>query len=98
MEVFGGVFVLGRITAAHVAANQAFPQMDPGIAHLEAFLAALAAGFDLPDFSPVGTGWGWTRHLELPPQTLAEAARQSGRRLRLLSRVFQKSLRFEGRH
>jgi len=78
MEVFGGVFVLGRIAAAHVAANQAFPQMDPGIAHLQAFLAALAAGFDLPDFSQVGTGWGWTRHLELPPQIFAEATRHSG--------------------
>jgi hypothetical protein len=61
------MFVLRRIAAAHMAAKEAFPQMDPGVANLEAFLAALAAGFDLPDFSQVGTGGNWTRHLELPP-------------------------------
>jgi hypothetical protein len=65
MEMFSGVFVLGRIAAAHMAANQALPQMDPGIAHLQAFLAALAAGLNLPEFSQVGTGRGWTSHLEL---------------------------------
>src|SRR5690349_12038374 len=40
MKVLGGVLVLGRITAADVAAGHAEPQMNPGIAHLQAFLAA----------------------------------------------------------
>jgi hypothetical protein len=55
-EVLGGVLVLGGITAAHVSAGEALPQMDPGIAHLQAFLAALTTGRDRPNFSHVGTG------------------------------------------
>jgi hypothetical protein len=58
VEVFRGVFVFRRIATADVPAYQAFPKMDPGIAHLQAFLAALAARFNLPDLSQVGTGWG----------------------------------------
>ena len=43
MEVLGGVLVLGGIAAAHVAADEAFAQVHPGVAHLQAFLAAFAA-------------------------------------------------------
>jgi len=50
MEVLGGVLVLGRITAADVAAGETFSEMDPAIAHLQAFLAALPAGSYLTDF------------------------------------------------
>src|SRR5579872_7073866 len=56
VEVFGGMLVLRRIAAAHVPAAETFPQMDPGVAHLEAFFAALAAGFNFSNFPPVGTG------------------------------------------
>jgi len=50
MEVLGGVLVLGRVTAANMTADEAFPQMNPGIAHLQALLAAFATGFDLTNF------------------------------------------------
>jgi hypothetical protein len=56
MKVLGSVFVLGRVTTADVTADETFPQMDPGIAHLQAFLAAFAAGLDLANFFYVGTG------------------------------------------
>jgi hypothetical protein len=49
--MFGSVFVLGRIAAADVPADQAQPQMDPRIAHLQAFLAAIAAGLDVSNFT-----------------------------------------------
>jgi hypothetical protein len=46
VEVFGGVFVLGRIATAYVTATEAQPQVDPGIAHLEAFFAAVGVRRD----------------------------------------------------
>jgi hypothetical protein len=55
VEVFGGVFVLRGIAAPNMAAAQALPQMDPGIAHLQTFLATFATGFDRPDFPQVRT-------------------------------------------
>lgn len=45
MEVFGGVFVFRRITATHVAANQAHAQMDPTVSHLYALIALVFLGF-----------------------------------------------------
>jgi precorrin-6B methylase 1 len=36
--MFGGVLVLGRIAAAHVAANQAQAQVDPGVSSFHALL------------------------------------------------------------
>jgi phage tail protein X len=50
-EMLGRMFIPGRIAAADVAAAEAFPQMNPGIAHLQTLLAAGATGFNLPDFS-----------------------------------------------
>jgi hypothetical protein len=50
MKVFGCVLVLGRIAAADVAADEALSQVDPGIARLQAFLAALAARLDVANF------------------------------------------------
>src|SRR6266478_1657281 len=55
MEMFGGVFVLGRVAATDMTATETFPQMDPAIAHLQALLAALATRLHLLDFSQVGT-------------------------------------------
>lgn len=48
VKVLGGVLVLGVITAADVAADHAKTKMNPGIAHLQAFLAAFTARRDLP--------------------------------------------------
>jgi len=50
MKVLGRVLVLRRVTTTDMAADEAFPQMNPGIAHFKALLAAFAAGFDLTNF------------------------------------------------
>jgi hypothetical protein len=54
VKMLGGVLVLGAVAAADVAAFQAKAQMDPGIAHFEAFLATRAAGFDLANGTEMG--------------------------------------------
>jgi hypothetical protein len=56
MKMFGGVLVLGRIAAADVTADEALSQVDPRIAHLQALLAAFAAGLNLANFFYVWTG------------------------------------------
>src|SRR5467141_708920 len=43
VKVLGGMLILGFVAAADVSADPAQAQMHPGIAHLEAFLAAFAA-------------------------------------------------------
>jgi hypothetical protein len=48
MKVFGRVLVLGRVAAAHVPANHAHAQMDPGVAHLHAFFTNMRVR--VPDF------------------------------------------------
>jgi hypothetical protein len=50
MKVLGRVLVLGRIAASHVSAFQAHPEMDPGIAHLDALVADVFGGFCKFDF------------------------------------------------
>jgi hypothetical protein len=42
-----------------VTADETFPQVNPGIAHLQALFAAFAAGLNLADFFYVGTGCLW---------------------------------------
>jgi hypothetical protein len=56
MKVLGRVLVLGRIAAAHMAAFQAQAEMNPGVAHLQAFLAAFAAGGDVANLIEVSAG------------------------------------------
>jgi hypothetical protein len=43
VKVFCRVLVLGRIAASDVAAHQAHPQVDPRVAHLQAFFATIRA-------------------------------------------------------
>jgi hypothetical protein len=43
MEMLGRVFVFGRIATAYVAAFQTKAQVDPGVAHFQAFLAAIGS-------------------------------------------------------
>lgn len=50
MEVLRGMFIFRGVTTTHVTADQAFPQVDPGVAHFQAFFAALATWRDLTDF------------------------------------------------
>jgi len=45
VKVFGGVFVLGRVAAAHIAADKAHAQVDPGIAGLHAVLTNMLSRF-----------------------------------------------------
>jgi hypothetical protein len=49
MEMLGGVLILGRIAAAHVAAGFADSQVDPCVAHFQAFLAAMSSRLDVVD-------------------------------------------------
>jgi hypothetical protein len=51
VKVFGGVLVLGGIAAGDVATFHAQPQMDPGVAHLDALFADVNLG--LSDFDLV---------------------------------------------
>jgi len=44
--VSGGVFVLGRIAATHMAAGEAEAQMDPGVSHFKTLFATSTARFD----------------------------------------------------
>jgi hypothetical protein len=53
VEMFGGMLILGGIAAAHVAADQAQAEMDPSVAHFQAFLASGAAGRHFADFLDV---------------------------------------------
>jgi hypothetical protein len=48
VKVFGRVFVLGRIAAAHTPADHAQTQVNPGIAHFHALFADTRIGG--PDF------------------------------------------------
>ena len=47
VEVFGGVLVLGIITAANMPAFETDTQVDPCISDFQAILAAVGAGGDL---------------------------------------------------
>jgi hypothetical protein len=51
MEVLGCMFVLGRIATAHMPTGEAQTQVNPCIAHLQAFFAALSAGRDFANFA-----------------------------------------------
>jgi hypothetical protein len=53
VKMFGGVFILRRIATADVPAFQAHPQMHPGVAHFQTFLAALRARLYVSDLIQV---------------------------------------------
>ena len=55
VKVFGGVFVLGRVAAADVPADEAHAQMDPSIAELNAILTNMLVRFSYFDLIKVGT-------------------------------------------
>jgi hypothetical protein len=64
VKVFGGVFVLGRVAAADVPADEAHAQMDPGIAELHAVLANMCRRFSYFDLIEVSTFF-WHRFLHV---------------------------------
>jgi len=47
VKVFCGMFIFGGVTAANMAADQAFAQVHPGISHLQTFFAPVSAGGDI---------------------------------------------------
>ena len=49
MEVPGGVFILGRIAAANMPADQAEAQVNPGITGGQAFFTTLRMGLHFLD-------------------------------------------------
>jgi hypothetical protein len=55
MKVLSGVLIDRCIAAAHVAAGEAEPEMDPYVAHFEALLAASRAGPYVPNPSEMRT-------------------------------------------
>jgi hypothetical protein len=57
MEMLGGVLVLGRVATTHMSTNQTQAQMDPGIAHLNAFFTDMYGrgfNFDLIEVRALG--------------------------------------------
>src|SRR5689334_9023814 len=56
VKMFGGVLVLGRVTAAHMSTNAAEAQMHPRIAYLQALFAAIPARRHVADLIQVCTG------------------------------------------
>jgi hypothetical protein len=59
VEVLCRVFVFGRIAAADVTAFEAEPQMDPPVAHFQAFFTAVGMGFYIADGIEVRTFLRW---------------------------------------
>ncbi len=55
VKVFSGVFILGRVAATGMPADEAHAQMDPGIAGLNAVLTNMFARFSHFDLIEVGT-------------------------------------------
>jgi hypothetical protein len=55
MKMLGGVLVFGTVAAADVAALLAEPEMDPGVAHFEAFFAAVNFRFNVANLIGVRT-------------------------------------------
>src|SRR6266545_5716645 len=56
-KMFGRMLVLRAIAAADVAATQAHPEVNPGVAHCEAFRTSFAARSQVePDRVEMGTG------------------------------------------
>src|SRR5215475_11172972 len=74
MKMLGGVLVLRRVTASHVPALHAQPQMHPGVAHLQALLAALRMRRYLVNVARVCA----TAHSILLPSHSSSAFRCSG--------------------
>src|SRR5262249_16592864 len=55
MKMLGGMFVLGRIAATHVAALRAHSQMDPGVAGFNTFLTNVSVRAGKLDFGEMTT-------------------------------------------
>jgi hypothetical protein len=54
-KVFGGMFILRRITASHMPAHSAQTEMNPSVSHLKALLASMRIGLHMLDLINVRT-------------------------------------------
>ena len=71
MEVFGGVFIFGRVTAANVTALKAEAEVYPAVALLETFFAAFGcARCDASDVAKRGVEMYAFRHADIVPYLL----------------------------
>jgi hypothetical protein len=64
MEMFGRVLILRGIAASDFAANHAQPQMDPGVADLQALFTTLFVG--VFEFNFIEMCAGFFHYLSLP--------------------------------
>jgi hypothetical protein len=64
MKMLGGMFVLRRIAAAHVPADHAHPQVNPGVAHFDALCTDVNVGGPELDLIQM---LAFLCHLYLPP-------------------------------
>jgi len=55
VKMFGGMFILGRIAAAHMTAFATQAQVHPGITHFQALLAALSVWLHVLELAEVRT-------------------------------------------
>jgi hypothetical protein len=51
--MLGGMLVLGGIAATDVSAGQTETEVDPGVAHLQAFFATVSVGLHIVDLVEV---------------------------------------------
>ena len=58
VKMFAGVFILRRVTAAHVAAFEAETEVDPGVARVQAFLTTFGrVRLDVVNVIKMGAGF-----------------------------------------
>jgi hypothetical protein len=72
MEMLGGVLILRRVAAADVAAFQTQAQVNPGVAHFQAFLAAVRVRFHRTDLIEVRASWHLRASFENRPDTSSD--------------------------
>jgi len=70
VEVFRRMLVLRAVATTDVSAGEAQTQMNPGVAHREAFLATIGLGLDLTELAYVTAIRGHSRMLREAPMRL----------------------------
>jgi hypothetical protein len=74
MKMLGGMFVLGGIAATDVATLEAQPEVNPRVAHLQAFLASFCARMHFTNRIQMRAHRIW--HDFVPPCSVAPASRR----------------------
>ncbi len=74
-KVLGGVLVFRGIAATHMTAGQAKPQVDPGVADLDAILAFMFTG--VPDLDLIKVSASFCHGLHLSSAARSHPARSA---------------------